>query len=152
MRTLSPTCFCVRASARRRGSVRCAATLAAGPAGGSPAGGNCPVATVVISGNGEGDRTVESPEVKASVREASNLVGRSKGEPVSPEIFQRWECRAGSESVKASVCREGTGRMQRRLPGDSEGDMPGRNMQRKRGTTRGSPRRSRTAKASHISP
>src|SRR5262245_11786118 len=29
--------------------------------------------------------------------------------------------------------------------------MPGRNVQRKPGTTRGSPRRSRTAKAAHIS-
>jgi hypothetical protein len=37
------------------------------------------------------------------------------------------------------------------LPGDSEGDMPRGNMQRKRGTTRGSPRRTRTAKASRIS-
>src|SRR5437868_1601296 len=37
------------------------------------------------------------------------------------------------------------------LPRDIEGGMPGRNMQRKLGTTRGSPRRSRTAKASRIS-
>ena len=37
------------------------------------------------------------------------------------------------------------------LPGDIEGGMPGRNTQRKHGTTRGSPRRSRTAKASLIS-
>ena len=47
---------------------------------------NRPVATVVISGNGEGDRTVESPEVKVSVREASNSAGRNNGEPVSPDI------------------------------------------------------------------
>src|SRR5215470_9962517 len=91
-----------------RGSGPSAATLAADPAGESPAGGNCPVATVVISGDGEGDRTVESPEVKVSVREASNPAGRSEGEPISPEIAQRWECRAVSEPVKASVCREGT--------------------------------------------
>jgi len=38
-----------------------------------------------------------------------------------------------------------------RLPGDVEDDMLGRIEQVKRGTTRGSPRRSRTAKASHIS-
>ena len=63
-----------------------AATLAADPAGESPAGGNCPVATVVIPGDGEGDRSVESPEVKASCREASNSAGRSNGESVSPEI------------------------------------------------------------------
>ena len=46
--------------------VRCAAKLAFGPVGESPAGGNCPVATVVISGNGEGDRAVESPEVRSA--------------------------------------------------------------------------------------
>src|SRR5208283_5275691 len=37
------------------------------------------------------------------------------------------------------------------LPGVIEDGMPGRNGQRKPGTTRGSPRRSRTAKASRIS-
>ena len=73
--------------AGREDSAPSAATLAAVPAGASPVGGNCPVATVVISGNGEGDQIVESPDVKASVREASNLVGRSKGELVSPEII-----------------------------------------------------------------
>ena len=52
----------------------------------SPAGGNCPVATVVISGDGEGDQTVESPQVKVSVREASNSAGRSKGEPGAAKL------------------------------------------------------------------
>ena len=37
------------------------------------------------------------------------------------------------------------------LPGVIEDGMPGRNVQRKPGTARGSPRRSRTAKASRIS-
>ena len=37
------------------------------------------------------------------------------------------------------------------FPGVGEDGMPGRNVQRKLGTTRGSPRRSRTAKASRIS-
>ena len=37
------------------------------------------------------------------------------------------------------------------LPGVGEDGMSGRNSQRKLGTTRGSPRRSRTAKASRIS-
>ena len=37
------------------------------------------------------------------------------------------------------------------LPGVGEDGMPRRNAQRKLGTTRGSPRRSRTAKASRIS-
>jgi hypothetical protein len=36
------------------------------------------------------------------------------------------------------------------LPGVIESGMPGRNGQRKPGTTRGSPRRSRTAKALRI--
>jgi len=44
-----------------------AATLAAVPAGESPAGGDCPVTTVVIPGVGEGDRPDGSPGVKASV-------------------------------------------------------------------------------------
>jgi len=38
-----------------------------------------------------------------------------------------------------------------KLPGVIEDGMPGRNGQRKPGTARGSPRRSRTAKASRIS-
>jgi hypothetical protein len=37
------------------------------------------------------------------------------------------------------------------LPGDIEDGMSGRNEQQKPGTARGSPRRSRTAKAAHIS-
>ena len=36
-------------------------------AGGSPAGGTCPVATVVIVGGGEGDQSVGSPTVKVLV-------------------------------------------------------------------------------------
>jgi hypothetical protein len=44
-----------------------AATLAAVPAGERPAGGDRPVATVVIPGGGEGDRTAGSPGVKVSV-------------------------------------------------------------------------------------
>ena len=73
-----------------------AAMLAAVPVGERPAGGTCPVATVVISGGGKGDRPVESPEVKAPLagrktrsdpsRGASNLTGRSNGESISPEI------------------------------------------------------------------
>ena len=47
-------------------------------AGESPAGGTYPVATVVISGGGASDQTVESPEVKASVGWGS-LVSSDKG-------------------------------------------------------------------------
>src|SRR5215470_6522093 len=93
--------------------TRSAATLTADPAGGSPAGGNYPVATVVISDNGEGDRSVESLEVKVSGREASNSAGRSNIEPASAGISKRWECRAEPLSAKASESREGTGCMQR---------------------------------------
>ena len=90
---------------------------------------------------------------------ASNLTGRSNGEPISPEI------RALLETDGRIVGRAEPLRSWRRpmlessllekddsdLPGDIEGGMPGRNMQRKLGTTPGSPRRSRTAKASRIS-
>jgi len=65
-----------------------AAMLADVPAGESPAGGTCSVATVVISSDWKGDRPVESLEVKATVgwekcpvrsaRVASNLAGRSE--------------------------------------------------------------------------
>ena len=67
--------------------------LAAVPAGANPAGGECPDATVVISGNVKGDRYVESPDVDVSgagenpvrsAKEASNLTGRSESEPVKP--------------------------------------------------------------------
>jgi hypothetical protein len=37
-------------------------------AGESPASGTCPVTVVVISGGGEGDQTVGSPEVRAEQR------------------------------------------------------------------------------------
>src|SRR5215831_4023156 len=56
--------------------------LVAIPAGESPVGGDCPVDTVVISGGGAGDQAVESPEVKASNREASNSAGCSASESV----------------------------------------------------------------------
>ena len=44
-----------------------AAMLVDVPVGENPAGGTCPVATVVIPGGGAGDQSVESPEVKVSV-------------------------------------------------------------------------------------
>jgi hypothetical protein len=48
------------------GKIR-AAMLVAVLAGESPAGGNCSVATVVISGSGASDQAAGSPEVKVSV-------------------------------------------------------------------------------------
>jgi hypothetical protein len=41
--------------------------LADVPAGGNPAGGACPVTTVVILGSGKGDRPAGSPRVEVSV-------------------------------------------------------------------------------------
>ena len=43
--------------------------------------------TVVIPGVEKGDRLVESPEVKVSVREASNLTGRSESEQTAPKTL-----------------------------------------------------------------
>ena len=124
--------------------------LAIIPAGESPVGGISPVATVVIPGDGKGDQLVESPEVKVSVREASNSTGRSEGEWLAPKACL---------SEVPNPCTMGEGQRRRRrnwaqvvdeLPGVVEGDMSRRNGLRKHGTTRGSPRRSRTAKASCI--
>ena len=59
-------------------------------AGESPASADYPVGTVVISGDGAGDQTVGSPEVKAldgwitlviSDRRASKAAGRRVSEP-----------------------------------------------------------------------
>jgi hypothetical protein len=47
-----------------RARLQRAAMLAAILAGVSPAGGNYPVATVAITGDGAGDQTVESPVAK----------------------------------------------------------------------------------------
>jgi hypothetical protein len=44
-----------------------AVKLVDGLAGESPAGADCPVGTVVISGDGAGNQTVESPEVNVLV-------------------------------------------------------------------------------------
>jgi hypothetical protein len=96
----------------------CAARLAAIPAGESPANRRSPVTVVVISSNGEGDRSVESLEVKVPegwtfqsdpYRGASNLAGRSGSEPVKPRnlpparngLRECRECRAGGQTAKA---------------------------------------------------
>ena len=58
---------------------RGAAMLAAVPAGESPAGGNCPVTTVVIPGVGKGNQPDGSPGVKASVgREISGRIRQGR--------------------------------------------------------------------------
>ena len=61
-----------------------------------------------------------------------------------------WECRAGLFAAKATPTSP-TGTDDDRALRVSGDGMPGKNAQRKLGTTRGSPRRSRTAKASRIS-
>jgi len=91
-------------------------------------------------------------------REASNLIGRSNCESVKPRNLE--PTRNGSwgfgsvEPVRVwrRPCRHRKlGRRDVELPGVGEDGMSGRNVQRKLGTTRGSPRRSRTAKTSRIS-
>ena len=61
------------------------------------------------------------------------------------------ECRAVGQSAKAMSASKFWNISMSEFPGVGEDGMPGRNVQRKLGTTRGSPRRSRTAKASRIS-
>jgi len=123
----------------------------------------------VISSNGKGDRPVESLEVKAPVgrsdyrsdpyRGASNLAGRSECvNQVAPKFTSRVKRIAGSLGVPSRSIR-GEGHADIAVleltvigfPGVVGDGMPGKNVQRKLGTTRGSPRRSRTAKASRIS-
>jgi hypothetical protein len=70
--------------------------------------------------------------------------------PARNGLREFWECRAGGHSAKANVGIEVLD-IDVELPGVGEDGMSGRNVQRKLGTTRGSPRRSRTAKALRIS-
>ena len=58
----------------RAGAVKLVDDLA----GESPASANCPVGTVVISGDGAGDQTVGSPEVKRPRWLDENLVSSDK--------------------------------------------------------------------------
>jgi hypothetical protein len=137
-----------------------AARLVTVLAGESPAGGGCPATTVVISGGGKGDQLAGSPDVNVSGsdREASNLAGCSGSETGSPEMVPP-RVRIVGMSRNAEPFSPG----RRPLPsvdrwahstggfsGVLEDDMPRKNSQRKPGTTRGSPRRSRTAKAVRI--
>jgi hypothetical protein len=92
-------------------------------------------------------------------RGASNLTGRSNCEPVKPRNGPPRESDCGMigsvepVSSRRRPCRHrDTGEVAMfEFPGVGEDGMSGRNVQRKLGTTRGSPRRSRTAKASRIS-
>jgi hypothetical protein len=73
------------------------------------------------------------------------------GPRVKRILRDKRECRAGQISAKAYVDIAALELIGVELPVVREDGMPGRNGQRKPGTTRGSPRRSRTAKAAHIS-
>ena len=92
-------------------------------------------------------------------RRASKPTGRSVSESGSPErrALRETDCRKhGSAELFRSWRRpcsasENWTMTMTKLPGVIEGGMSGKNGQRKLGTTRGSPRRSRTAKASRIS-
>ena len=98
-------------------------------------------------------------KVVRSVLGANNRAGRSKCvNQVAPKIIARVKRIAGALGVPSrSTLGEGHADIAALeltmigFPGVVEDGMPGRNVQRKPGTARGSPRRSRTAKASRIS-
>ena len=141
------------------------------PAGESPARGDCPVATVVILGGGEGDQSVGSPRVKVSVgtaigrvrsaREASKSAGRSASELMEPRNGVPTRSGFVGESGVPNPSDKGQG--QRRRPArnwvDSRWTSRGlrrrhvdKDKGRKHGTSGGSPiRHSRRAKALRIS-
>src|ERR1700674_414929 len=73
------------------------------------------------------------------------------GSPARNGLRGFWECRAGGLSAKAMSTSVLWNLSMFELLGVVENGMSGRNGQRKLGTTRGSPRRSRTAKTSRIS-
>src|SRR6516225_8564665 len=127
-----------------------------------------PATDVVISSGGEGDRTAGSLDVKVpdgwetgriraggranwqAVAKCANRVSHEMVPPretdcgkignAEPLISRRRPCRHRCLELTVS-----------KSPGSVEDGMPGRNGQRKPGTARGSPRRSRTAKAARIS-
>src|SRR3954466_9777110 len=75
----------------------------------------------------------------------------SKNEPRVERIAGSWECRAARISAKARVGIAQLDTCDARTPRGQRGRHVRTEWQRKPGTTRGSPRRSRTAKASRIS-
>jgi hypothetical protein len=150
---------------RKSGSV-VAAMLAVNPMSESPIGGNCPVATVVLSGGGKGDQPVGSPEVNVFV--AGCKPGRSTRRQTTRQAVanaNRQPRKRTPPDVDGGILRtpslftEGEGLRRRRrnwvravggFSGVLEDSMSRRIDERKHGTTRGSPRRSCTAKAPRI--
>jgi len=128
-----------------------------------------PVDAVVISSNGKGDRSIGSLDVKVPDGQETGRIrsgGRATRQAVA--MCQPLKPRKDQARVKRICGSFGSAellRIRRRpmstslhwnlwvfeLPGVVEDGMPGRNGQRKPGTARGSPRRSRTAKAARIS-
>ena len=155
-----------------------AAMLADVLAGESPAGVALPGSTVVISAVRKGDQPGESADVKvlvgwcagAPVRRSDPPGGRANGQAVA-KVQDHKRTRRSRKSVPARSGWRGS-RARRALDswakatvvgeeyiweraadensGGVEGGMFGKSGQRKHGTTRGSPRRSRTAKALRI--
>jgi hypothetical protein len=155
-----------------------AAMLADVLAGESPAGVALPGSTVVISAVRKGDQPGESADVKvlvgwcagAPARRSDPPGGRANGQAVA-KVQDHKRTRRSRKSVPARSGWRGS-RARRALDswakatvvgeeyiweraadensGGVEGGMFGKSGQRKHGTTRGSPRRSRTAKALRI--
>ena len=92
-----------------------------------------------------GGRASGQAVAKVRTTEASKFKARVK------RIAGCWECRAAENSAKAMSTSLLWNLSMFELPEVVEDGMSGRNGQRKLGTARRSPRRSRTAKASRIS-
>ena len=75
--------------------------------GESPTGGNCPVATVVISGSGTSDQPVESPDVKVSVGWRRTSGRLRQGRRANQQVVTKVNC---SEAPKSDFRRESEGR------------------------------------------
>jgi hypothetical protein len=138
------------------------------PMGESPIGGDCPVTTVAIPDDDEGDRVVASSGVRVSVGWATSQIRQGGAQVsrlqrvanfVSPEIGSPPEADGGGvENVErfpqARRPQSPTKNWVRAvggISGVSEGDMLTRIDHRKHGTSRGSPRPRGTAKAPPIS-
>ena len=127
-----------------------------------------PATAVVISSGGEGDRTAGSLDVKVPDGWETGRIrtgGRANWQAVAnvrtveaPKWFPRVKRICGTVGSAEPLTSRRRLRQRRcsgtyrRLnsPGSVGDGMSVRNGQRKPGTTRGSPRRSRTAKAAHI--
>jgi hypothetical protein len=125
------SCRKIAITVRRDSAVK----LVDGLGGESPASADYPVGTVVISGDGAGDQTVESLDVNVLVGwtqvRSAPTGGQAKQQVVAKvnrsqawkthtsqesECEVRRECRDFYPTLKASVCGEVLGRGSRRVP------------------------------------